>query len=122
MSDTTTYSNAPAADTEFIGTPRKLVDLTTANEFRLVISRPAGTVTAGHDCRLQYATTEAGPWTNLDGGAGPEVDISGAGGIKNSPWTALDAGAKADRYLRIMCKQGNGANDPQFRSISIQVR
>jgi hypothetical protein len=117
-----TYTNLPAADTEFINTPRLLTDLTYANEFRLVINRPAGTVTAGTDCRIQYASAQGGPWTNLDGGAGPEVDVSGAAGIFNSAWTALDAGAKGDRYLRVMCKQGNGTTDPQFRNITIQVR
>lgn len=118
-----TWSNMPAADTEFGSTTyRTRVDLTNSNEFRLVIRYSGGTVTAGADCRLQYATTEAGAWTNLDGGAGPELDISGAVGTKTSAWASVDGGAKADVYIRMMCKQGNGANDPQFRGVHFQIR
>ena len=82
----------------------------------------AGAVAAGADCRVQYATTQGGTYNNLDGGAGPEVDISGAAELKVSGWTTLTAGAKADVFLRVMCKQGDGVQDPQFRNAYIQVR
>jgi hypothetical protein len=117
-----TFTNQPAADTEFTGTPRILSDLSGYNEFRVIISRPAGTVSAGANCRIQYSITEGVSWTNLDGGTGPAVDVSGAGGTKTSPWTAITAGAQTDVYLRIVCAGGNGANDPQFRGVHIQVR
>jgi hypothetical protein len=117
-----TFTNQPAADTEFTGTPRILADLSDVSEFRVVISRPAGTVSVGANCRIQYSITEGVSWTNLNGGAGPAVDFSGAGGTKTSAWTAIAPGAQTDVYLRIVCAGGNGANDPQFRGVHIQVR
>jgi hypothetical protein len=118
-----TWTNMPAAETQFLNTPIRLqVDLTRASEFRVGISRMAGVVTAGADCRVQYAATQAGVYANLDGGTGPEVDISGVAELKSSAWTAIAGAAKSDVYLRIMCKQGNGVDDPQFRKAYIQVR
>ncbi len=118
-----TWSNQPAADTEFLNTQiRQLVDLTTAREFRFNIVRAAGTVNAGADCRIQYSTAYAGVYANLDGGAGPEVDISGTAELKTSGWASITGAAKSDVYLRIVCKDGNGAQDPQFRSAAIQIR
>jgi hypothetical protein len=118
-----TWTNQPAADTEFLGTPyRMLVDLSEARQYRFVITRAAGTVTAGSDCRVQYSTTQGGAYANLDGAAGPEVDISGAAETKSSAWSNIAVAGQADVYLRIVCKQGNGANDPQFRGAYIQVR
>ena len=117
------WTNMPVADTQFMNTPyRVLADLTTSREFRFNISRTGGTVTAGADCRLQYATTYGGVYANLDGGTGPEVDVSGVAEMKTSGWVTIDAAARADVYLRAMCKQGNGANDPQFRNVTVQVR
>jgi hypothetical protein len=99
-----------------------LVDLSEARQYRFVITRAAGTVTAGSDCRVQYSTTQGGAYANLDGAAGPEVDISGAAETKSSAWSNIAVAGQADVYLRIVCKQGNGANDPQFRGAYIQVR
>ena len=118
-----TWTNMPAAETQFLNTPIRLqVDLTRASEFRFGISRMAGAVTAGADCRVQYATTQTGTYANLDGATGPEVDVSGTAELKSSAWTAVTGAAKSDVYLRIMCKQGNGVDDPQFRNAYIQVR
>ena len=118
-----TWTNMPAAETQYLNTPIRLgIDLSRASEFRFGISRMAGAVAAGADCRVQYATTQGGTYNNLDGGAGPEVDISGAAELKVSGWTTLTAGAKADVFLRVMCKQGDGVQDPQFRNAYIQVR
>ncbi len=118
-----TWTNMPAADTQLLNTPIRLqVDLSRASEFRFGISRMAGAVAVGADCRVQYATTQAGTYNNIDGSTGPEVDISGTAELKSSSWTALTAGAKADVFLRVMCKQGDGVQDPQLRNAYIQVR
>jgi hypothetical protein len=118
-----TWTNMPVAETEFTGTQyRVLADLTHASEFRFNISRIAGTVTAGADCRVQYATTYGGTYANLDGATGPEVDVSGVAELKTSGWVDVTAAAKTEVYLRVLCKEGNGANDPQFRNVAIQIR
>lgn len=118
-----TWTNQPAADTEFMATQfRLLTDLSSSREFRFNILRSGGTVTAGADCRVQYSATYGGVYANLDGGAGPEIDVSGAAQLNTSGWVVITPGARADVYLRVMCKQGNGANDPQFRNVGLQVR
>jgi hypothetical protein len=114
-----TWTNQPAADTEFTGTPRTIVDLTNARQFRFVM-RAAVAGFAGSDCRVQYSATDAGVYANLDGGAGPELAITAT--TQASAWTDIVAGARADIFLRVMCKQGNGIVDPQFRTLKIDYR
>lgn len=124
LSNTITYTNLPAADKEFTNTPRVQANLTNATQFRLNVNRVGGTITGTTDCRAQYATTFSGAYANLDGGTGPELDVaSGAsGGGYSTGWVSLVAGAKADVHIRIMCKDGNGVNDPVFKNISIEVK
>jgi hypothetical protein len=121
MAAPVTLTNAPLADTEFTGTYRVLADLTNFNQFRFSVDRPLGTAAAGADCRIQYSTTYAGAYANLDGATGPEVIYSTAG-LTASPWTTITPGAKTNVYLRVMCKDGDGTQDPQFRGLRLEVR
>ena len=119
--DQDTWTNMPAADTEYFGTrTRNWIDLTNAREFRLVAGMAVAGV-AGADCRVQYATSDAGPWTNFDGGAGPELVIDTIA-TQKSAWSTIVAGGRSEVVVRIMCKDGNGVVDPQFRGVHVQLR
>ena len=115
------WSSQPSADTELLGLTRfrNKFDLTDFNQFRLVARVDVAGV-AGADIRAQYSTDES-TWNNLDGVNGPELAID-AIGTKDTAWTALPAGAKADVFLRIMGKDGDGVTNPDLGTIAIQIR
>lgn len=116
-------TDAPAAEREFAATRyRVLVDLTNVTEFRWNWNRSATAGAAGYDCRPQYATTYAGTYANLDGSGGPEISGTTQNTITTSGWVSLASGAKTDVYLRLMCKDGDGALDPATRNIQFQWR
>jgi hypothetical protein len=121
MAAPVTWTNAPAADTEFTGTYRILAGLGNYSQFRFVLNRPLGTVQPNANCRVQYSTTYGGTYTNLDGASGPEVTYSTAG-VSFSSWANIATPAKTDVYLKVMCKGGNGVQDPQFRGLSVEVK
>ena len=119
--DQDTWTNMPAADTEYFNTrTRAWFDLTDAREFRLVIGMAVAGF-AGADCRLQYAASDAGPFTNLDGGLGPELPVDSIASQKTA-WATINSAARADVVLRVMCKDGNGTIDPQFRGVRVEIR
>jgi hypothetical protein len=111
------WTNMPAADTELAGSAfaRFKVDLTGFNEYRFKVTvNVVGA--AGADLRVQYSTDDS-TFADLSG----EIDISTLG-RKVTAWGALPAGAKADVFLRVMGKQGNGAADPNLSQIRLEVR
>jgi hypothetical protein len=116
-----TWYNMPAAPTEFMGSTRYRTkyDLTSATQARIVVM----VMTAGSASALgcvQYSTDQA-TWTYLDGGTGPCTAINGTG-VRASGLVNLAAAAKADVFLRVVGKDGNGAADPAFGQISVQIR
>jgi hypothetical protein len=117
----TTWTNMPAADTEFAGTSyRTWVNLSQASEFRFIMRVPvAGAGTA--DCRVQYATSDSGPWANLAASGTGELSIGSAGTLATS-YADIAVGAKTDVIVRVMCKDGNATADPQFRNVSLRTR
>lgn len=112
---TLTWSNMPAADTEFPNLYRTKVDLTKATDARLVV-RVGVQGTTNSDLRAQYSADQSS-WANLTG----EAATNGVGTIA-TPWAAIPTGAKGDVFVRVMGKEGDGAVDPQFRLIQLQVR
>lgn len=112
----TTWTNMPAAATEFIGNPRTMYDLTHADEVRIVVC--VGVATAnGATLTIQYSTDETN-WSDLTP-ASPNLNSTGC---KNGEWGVVPAGAKSDVFLRILGQGGNGAADPQFRLVQLQVK
>jgi hypothetical protein len=111
------WTNMPAADTELAGatSSRFRVDLTGYTEYRWMVNVNVAGV-AGADLRVQYSTDDVS-YTNLSS----EIDI-GSLGRKITAWAALPAGARADVWLRIMGKQGNGTADPNLSQLRLQVR
>jgi len=116
------WTNQPAALTEFLGATRNRTkyDLTNATQVRLIVNVMVAGATTPAKIRAQYST-DLSTWYYLDGASGPSVDINTTG-LKVSAWVNLAAGAKADVYLRIVGIDGNGAADPAFGNIALQVK
>jgi hypothetical protein len=115
------WTNQPAGLTELFGTTvgRVKADLTAAAQVRVQASvATAGTAAAA--LRVQYSTDQSS-WVYLDGSAGPSVGV-GTTGLKVSSWVAPTAGAKADVFLRVVGISGDGAADPAFAHVLLQVR
>jgi hypothetical protein len=115
------WTNMPAALTEFLNSTRYRTryDLTNATQARIVVM----VMTAGAANSIvcpQYSTDQV-TWNYLDGGTGPCAVVN-ATGVRTSAFVNLPAGAKADVFLRIVGKDGNGSADPAFGQISIQVK
>ncbi len=112
----TTWTNMPNAVTEFPNTPRTRYDLTNADEVRIVTTvGVVGTATAV--LRFQYSTDQAA-WNDLTS----TVGSLNSTGCKAGAWAAVPVGAKSDVFIRIVGSGGDGALDPQFRNVELQVR
>jgi hypothetical protein len=116
--------NQPAIDSEFPGSPRTWVDLSQANQIRLLIQlSDAGASTAM--CRLQYALSNDGPWNDI-AGSNAVLSINTAGALKGE-WSNIATDAHQEVLIRVMCTGGNfgdisPATIPEFSNIKLQVR
>jgi len=115
------WSNMPAALTELWGRTqsRMQYDLTDANQVRLQVNVDTVSST-GAALRAQYSTDQSS-WDYLDGGTGPTVTVDSTG-LKVSTWVNVTAGAKGDVFLRVVGIGADGAADPRFGHIQLQVR
>jgi len=114
--DTYTWTNMPAALTEHpLGGMRKKVDLTKASKARL-ITRVTTAGAANAILKVQYSTDESA-WTDLCG-----TPTIGTTGTKVGAWTDVPSGAKADVFIRLVGINGDGALDPVFRGVTLQVK
>lgn len=111
----------PSADQEFPGTPRILPNLERAHEFRLRL-RLTSPGAAGATCRLQYAATDAGPWSDLSATGTGELSIAQNGTLKTDWFKLADDARHEDIVIRVMCKGGDGARNAVFYGLSIQLR
>ena len=115
-----TWTNQPVAVTEMYGATRRIkADLSPYVEFRLQVN----VAVAGGAGSLLWAQSspDQTTWTNLDGASGPTVAISTTG-LKVTAWTPIPVSAQTDIFLRPMGQNGNGAVDPAFGSVILQVR
>jgi hypothetical protein len=115
------WTNMPAAVTELGATTRHRTrfDLTNVTKARLLVNvMVIGTATA--DLCVEYSLDQA-TWSALASGAGICTPIN-ATGVRVSGFPNIAAAAKADVYLRVVGRNGNGTLDPAFGSISIEVR
>lgn len=118
-SDQVTWTQ-PSVDQEFPGTPRIVADLSRAHEFRLRI-RLTSPGAASASCRLQYASSDTGPWNDI-AATGGNLSLAQAGTIRTE-WLKLDEGArKEDTLVRVMCKNGDAAHSTVFYGVSMQLR
>lgn len=121
VSGTVTLTNQAVADTELPATQwRVKVDLAGYTEFR-VVARVATVGVSGADLRLQGSTDDSA-FANLDGSAGPEIDLTAAG-EKDSGWVSLSATYRANNVrIRMIGKQGNATADPVVRQMIVYFR
>lgn len=122
LSGTITLTNMPLADTELPATNyRLLLNLIGYTEFKVTM-RVATAGATNSDLRFQFATTDAGAYSNLDGSNGPEIAINTTG-EKDTGWISLAANAQADNIrIRMMGKDGDGALDPIIRQVMLHFR
>jgi hypothetical protein len=108
----------PAALTEFraVLNTRTKLDLASANQSRLTV-RQAVAAYAGAQLKVQYSSDEA-TWYDLCAVALSTVaNVTLAG-----TWTDVPGGAKGDVCIRVAGIGGDGAADPSFGLITLQVK
>ena len=121
------WTNKNSALQEFLNTNQRrlTIDMTNATQFRIIANLTV-TGTASSVTGFQYSDDGGTTWRGLDNGisgSNSTVTISDNGaGSKVSAWTNLAAGAKADRLVRIAGSGGDGAADPAYSNISIQLK
>jgi hypothetical protein len=111
----------PAAVTEFLGSTRYRTkyDLTNAAQARIVVNvLTAGSANA--QICAQYSV-DGNTWSYLDDGTSPCAAIN-ATGVRTAAFVNLAAAAKADVYLRVIGKSGNGWTSPAFGQVALQLK
>lgn len=112
--------NIPAAETEF-SYSRMPIDLGGRLQARVSVTLQLG-ATASSEIKVQYSGDGGMTWSALDStGDGPKVSIATAG-LKISAFSDIVAAAKADVLLRLVTVGGDGAADPNFRRISLELK
>jgi|GEM_PF-4383318 hypothetical protein len=118
-----TWSNMPAAETEFDKNiyTEKYANLTNYTQFRLVATQVIVGFADAY-LRVQYSTDDGSTWYNLeDASTGGDLDVTDIG-AKSGAWATIDSSAKTEVLLRIMGYGGNGVSDPSWRQLSIQFK
>jgi len=109
------WYDMPDASAEFKNQLRVKYDLTNVDSIRWGVRLPtAGTDSA--EVWPEYSDDQNVWYTLAD-----TLSINSAGTIYAS-WTALPAGAKGDKYIRFVGHNGDGAADPDFRLLNIQLK
>jgi hypothetical protein len=114
------WTNQPAAVTELGGSTRHRThfDLTNVTKARLVVNVMVAGAAAADLC-VEYSLDQT-TWSALAGGSGVCAAIN-ATGVRISSLPNIAAAAKADVYLRVIGRNGNGTLDPAFGHISLEV-
>lgn len=105
---------------EVPGSQRSWVDLSEANQFR-VIANINATGAAQAACRVQSSTDNGLNWQDLGEPNQGTISLSQSGTIK-SDWVSLASGAKAESLLRVACEGGNNNTAPAIGSVKLQAR
>jgi hypothetical protein len=109
----------PQGESEFSGEPRTWVDLSSAREFRMIM-RVTQAAPNGTTCKLQFATTEDGPWADLfEGDANLKTDTTGS---LKTDWKRIREDARTEVILRVMCSSAQTNSNPELGGIRIQLR
>jgi hypothetical protein len=111
----------PAALTELGGSARYRTkyDLSNATKARVVVNVMVAGSANAVIC-VQYSTDQT-TWSYLDNGTEPCAAVN-ATGVRTSAFVDLATAAKADVFLRIVGRSGNGWTGPQFGQISLQIK
>ena len=115
---TNTWTNQPAALTEFLGLTvhRVKIDLTDVDKIRLD-ARVNTAGVSGSVLFLQYSTDESA-WSTLTIN---QISMT-ATGTKATAWEDIPAGARGDVFVRIAGQSGNGTADPVIGNVILEAR
>ncbi len=111
----------PVADSEFPGENRTWIDLSNANQIRLLTNLSVAGVQDA-TCRLQYSLTEDNAtWNDLSTANEANLHLNKTGALKNE-WSPIVDAAKKEVLVRVQCTGGDGSITPDFASIRTQIR
>lgn len=120
-STTRTWTNMPAAETEFFGATdlRRRYDTTYAAQYRIKTEQTVAGV-AGADLNLECSSDNS-VYVNADltASAG-EVDAGTGTGLKSGSFAYLSSSCKGDRFWRIVGKDGNATADPRWSQAVVE--
>ncbi len=109
----------PSGDYELPGENRTWIDLSNANQARLLINVTAAG-SQGASCKLQYSLTEDNPiWHDLTDSGSTTIDRTGA--VKGD-WLQIKNEAKGEVLVRVYCSGGNNTATVNYSSIRTQIR
>lgn len=116
------WTDMPAALTELQGSTRNRMkfDMSRYTQARATV-RTTAAGASGAEMRIQYSTDQSA-WSYLDGAAGPAVAIDAANATQVGAWVSLSAEARSDVFLRVIGIGGDGAVDPSFNLITLQLK
>lgn len=123
-----TDTNQAAAVTEFPGAVtvnRAVADLRGAKFARISVNVQSVTAVSGAYLQAQYSLDGGSTFLFLNGllttSGGPKA-LTDTAGTVSSPWVAIvDAAKRASVVLRIVSTGGDGAVDPVFGQVQLQV-
>lgn len=125
LAGTQTWTNMPAATTEFLGVTltRRIFDTTTFKQFRLQTKLSTAGF-AGAKIRLEYSVNSGSSWAQAeDTTTTGDVDVSTGTGPLVGTWVNLVSGARAGSvWFRIVGLSGDGIVDPVFNYCFVQFR
>jgi hypothetical protein len=113
------WSNMPAAVTEFLGVTchRTTFNLANADRARIIARVGATAPVANAKLKIQYSIDDAN-FSDLC-----SVTMPATANLTNiGVWSTIPPAAKKEVYLRLVGIDGDGAIDPTFGRISLQIR
>jgi hypothetical protein len=115
-----TWTNMPAAATEFLGVVHRRARVLLADTDRIrLVARVSTLGSANAVLRAEYSLDESA-WSTLT----PDLAIGGgSAGTRTSSWGDVPAEAKnQDVVVRLMGESGNGTADPVLGNIALEYR
>lgn len=117
------WTNMPAASTELFGNTgcRTYVDLVQATSARLLAAMVvAGTAPAY--LQLQASTDNGATWQPLVAATTHLAVGVGVASVQTSPWVLFNSALRREVLVRMIGSAGNGAIDPSWGILSVQVK
>lgn len=123
-----TDTNQAAAKTEYPGATtvnRVAVDLRAVRFARLSANVGSVAAVSGAYIQAEYSLDAGSTWLFLNGllttSGGPKVLTDTASVTVTSPWVAIAANAQKEVLVRLVSTGGDGAADPVFGTVALQV-
>jgi hypothetical protein len=124
-----TYTNQPNTEENVAqGNARRGVmraDLTNTTQLRVVATIITGSASVNSPRLYPQYSLDGVSWVTIGTGAiagDNAIDVSSIGTCKATIWHTIPTPARTDVFLRVAAHGGDGAADPAFGNISIQIR